>query len=90
MIKSVAGRRKPYLLSLFCHSTATDLLPALKRRGFLLLRGRFGITFPLLEDSIPGRVSGPLPLSLSGLGVMDKLLIIANCSKYLILITKNN
>jgi hypothetical protein len=35
----------------------------------LAIAGRFGTTFPLPEASIPGRVSSPLPLSLSGLGV---------------------
>jgi hypothetical protein len=56
----------------------------------LAIAGRFGITFPLPEGSIPGRVSGPLPLSLSGLGVMRRLFIIAKGSKNLMLITGNN
>jgi hypothetical protein len=54
------------------------------------MAGRFGITFPLLEGSIPGWVFGPLPLSQTGLGVVHRLFIIANYSKYLILINENN
>jgi hypothetical protein len=56
----------------------------------LVEAGRFGITSPRFGDLIPGRVSGPLSLSLSGLGVMHRLFIIAKGSKYLILITENN
>jgi hypothetical protein len=56
----------------------------------LAIAGRFGITSPLPEGSIPGRVSGPLPLPLPGLGVMHRLFIIADRSKTLILITENN
>jgi hypothetical protein len=56
----------------------------------LVKAGRFRITSPRFGDLIPGRVSGPLPLLLSGLGVMRGLFIIANGSKYLMLITEND
>jgi len=58
--------------------------------GVLAIAGRFGITSPLSEGLILGWVSSPLPLSQTGLEVMGRLFIIANGSKYLILITENN
>jgi hypothetical protein len=65
----------------------TDLLPTMNGEGSCYC-GEVWDYIPSSYGFNPGWVSGPLPLSLSGLGVMHRLLIIANRSKYLILITE--